>query len=519
MITVTGNVADNDFMTCWRRHALALAAIAGLIVLEFHDTLEAALRVWIVSPTYSHCFLIVPIIIWLIWEKWDVLRSIRPVVAPRFMWFIPLLLVLWWLGELSAINEVRQYAVIGLLQVAIITLLGIDVLRIIWFPVFFLLFLVPTGEYLIAPMQQFATRFVDICLNLLRIPHYTEGTTFELTNGRFEVAEACAGLRFLIATVTLGVLFSYLMYRKIYKITAFLVASVAVPLIGNGLRIVGIILLAHFTNNEYGAGADHIVYGWGFNVAILFVLILVGALFRDDVREEAPKAAVRADRNLQPAALLRVSVATALLISAGPAMAFWRETQPTLPNMVTLASYLHGTGWQPSSEYGHWAPHFPGADGKLLMLQSIDARAPPVDIYIGYYARPRGGHTVTAHLNLPWNEKGWAQASENSLATASLGRQPLSLLETTINSNREKRLVWSVYWVNGHFTTRPLSVKLRQAEAALEGREGQAFVAVSTPVSGPIEEARARLTLALAPLGKLSQTLDRAGSSAVEGDR
>ena len=40
----------------------------------------------------------------------------------------------------------------------------------IWFPVFFLLFLVPTGEYLIGPMQQFATRFVDIFLNLLGSP-------------------------------------------------------------------------------------------------------------------------------------------------------------------------------------------------------------------------------------------------------------------------------------------------------------------------------------------------------------
>ena len=117
---------------------------------------------------------------------------------------MPVLALIWWMGELAAINEVQQYAVVGLIQAMIVALLGINVIRVIWFPILYLLFLVPTGEYLIAPMQHFATHFVDVCLNLLRIPHYTEGTTFELTNGRFEIAEACAGLRFLIATVTLG---------------------------------------------------------------------------------------------------------------------------------------------------------------------------------------------------------------------------------------------------------------------------------------------------------------------------
>src|ERR1700722_9249463 len=183
--------ANPGYAKPWRDHGLALCAITLLIVLEFHSALYAALQVWLVSPTYSHCFLIIPISAWLVWEKRDALKTIKPSVAPHFLWFVPVLLVLWWLGELSAINEVRQYAVVALIQVMIVTLLGIEVLRVIWFPILFLFFLVPTGEYLIFPMEQFATRFVDVCLNLLNIPHFTEGTTFELTNRRFEIAEAC----------------------------------------------------------------------------------------------------------------------------------------------------------------------------------------------------------------------------------------------------------------------------------------------------------------------------------------
>jgi len=161
------------------------------------------------------------------------------------------------------------------------------VVRMIWFPVFYLLALVPTGEYLIVPMQNFAAHFTDIGLNLLGVTFYRQGTLFELTSGRYEIAEACAGLRFLIATVTLGVLFAYMMFRKIYKIALFLLACVAVPLIGNGLRCIGIIMIAYLSGNEYGAGADHIVYGWGFNVAILVVLGAIGYRFRDEFSDHA----------------------------------------------------------------------------------------------------------------------------------------------------------------------------------------------------------------------------------------
>ena len=501
-------------VTSWRGHCLALGAIILLILAQFHDALNAALQVWLVSPTYSHCFLILPISGWLIWEKRGVLRTMEPAVAPRFLWLVPFLVLLWWLGELSTINEVRQYAIVALIQVTILALLGPRVVRVIWFPVFFLLFLVPTGEYLITPMQQFATRFVDIALNLLKIPHYTEGTTFELTNGRFEIAEACAGLRFLIATVTLGVLFCYLTYRKPYKIAIFMIATVLVPLIGNGLRCVGIILLAHFTNNEYGAGADHIVYGWGFNLAILLFLMVIGAFFRDDLVEDAPAYGDKwvPDR---PAHLAAITALAAILISTGPAFAWWRDTRHALPDTTPITGYLQTAGWQEGNASGNWSAHYPGADAHIDMTSSA-AFGPPIDLFIGYYARPRAGHSMTAHLNQAWDISVWNRSRAALVkGPPELGRPEIQ--ESVINAGPLKRLVWSTYWVNGRFTPRPLSVKLLQAEATFRGREGQAAIALSTPVNGPIEDARSRLAQALSGLGRLSEVLDRANAPAHEG--
>jgi exosortase A len=499
--------AGSGNASAWRGHGLALGTIIVLIALAFHDAVSAALQVWIVSPTYSHCFLIIPIVAWLVWEKRDALAMIRPVVAPRFLCFCPFLLILWWMGELSAINEVRQFAVIALIQVMILTFLGVEALRLIWFPILFLLFVVPTGEYLIAPMQGFATHFVDIFLTLLRIPHYTEGTTFELTNGRFEIAEACAGLRFLVATVTLGVLFCYLMFRKAYKVALFLLACVVVPLIGNGLRCVGIILIAHFSNNKYGAGADHIIYGWGFNVAILLVLILLGSFFRDDVQDKVYVSKANPKRDSVQRLAMVMGIAAAL-ISAGPAYAWWHNSRGAAPNMSAIVDILRAGGWQEKTDTGKWSPQFPGADAQLMMSTRPNSGSQPVDLFFGYYARPRTGHTMTAHLNQAWDIEVWNRVT-GDMATAPQGPNKIRFREATINSGYGKRLVWSTYWVNDQFTQSVMAVKLLQAKAVFEGRESQAFFAISTPIEGTIEDSRARLAHEVADID-LSKALDHA---------
>jgi exosortase A len=487
----------------WRNHFLALGALVVLILADFHPAVSAALTVWVVSPTYSHSFLILPIIGWLIWEKKDVLRTMRPALEPRaLLLFLPLV-ALWWLGQLAAVNEVTQYAIVGMIQVAIIALLGPTVVRQIWFPVFFLLFLVPTGEYLTGPMQRFTTQFVDVALNIFGIPHYTEGTVIELTNGRFEIAEACAGLRFLIATVTLGVLFAYVSYRRMYKIVIFLALSVIIPLLGNALRCLGIILLAHFTSNAYGAGADHIVYGWGFNVAILFAVLLVGSMFRDPAEKSSPAKMETDGSPNAPISVMLVALIAAVLVSAGPAWAMWRERGSVRLDSGVIRTALSSGGWHDEVADDNWHPYYPGAD---IHLQEERDDVGPVNLFIGYYARPQGGHTAIAGPNRPWNDQIW-NASGGTEVSARLGVSPIALNEFTISSATGRRLVWFTYWIDGTVSDNQLLVRLLEARAALSGREGQAIIAISTPLDDSIEVVRARLRNSLSLLGPVYPAL------------
>jgi EpsI family protein len=402
-----------------------------------------------------------------------------------------------------------------------VTLLGVNVIRLIWFPVLYLLFLVPTGEYLIVPMQNFAAHFVDVSLTILGIAHYTDGTTFELTNGRFEIAEACAGLRFLIATVTLGVLVSYMMFRKIHKTALFLIACVAVPLFGNGLRCLGIIVLAHFTNNEYGAGADHIVYGWGFNVAILLVLGLAGSLFRDDFSDTDE---VRPAAGVRPNTLALVSALAILLLGTGPALTWWHDNDFVRPDLAAIGAPLESAGWQIGLASTAWHSGFTDFDAQMAasITRDGDTAGTPVDYFLSYYARPRPGHSMTAHTNRFWTEPEWNLSGTGAI-TASLGGKPVRFQEWIISAPGRKRLIWSSYWVDGRFTSSLFQVKLLQTAAALQGHEGEAALALSTVINGSIDEARISLAHALPALkqlpARLAQANHRLDPSPAQGGR
>ena len=505
--------ANESTLSAWRNHVLALGIVVILILAEFHHAVSAALTVWVVSPTFSHCFLILPIVAWLIWEKRDVLRATTPTVEPYALLLILPLLAGWWLGQLLAVNEIIQYAVVGLIQTAVFALLGPKVVRQIWFPVFFLLFLVPTGEYLTGPMQRFATQFVDVGLNIFGIPHYTEGTVIELTNGRFEIAEACAGLRFLIATVTLGVLFSYLVYQRIYKVVLFLFASAIIPLVGNGLRCLGIILLAHFTNNALGVGADHIIYGWGFNVAILLAVIFVGSMFRDAPEKSSPVRMPTVSRPDAAMSVVVVALIAGALISAGPAWASWEDSGSVALNPAVMRAALQSGGWHEVSPNDDWRPYFPTADIRLQAERRDGLE--PVGVYIAYYARPSAGRTVTAQPNRPWDDKVWNAFSSGEVK-ASLGTSPIALTEFAISSGTGRRLIWFTYWVDGTITNNAMLVRLLGAKATLIGQGGQAIIAVSTPLDDSIEVVRARLSASISLLDPAAGALHHMRASSIE---
>lgn len=303
--------------------APALPALGvGLVVWGalFWPECLAAYRVWQSSTAYGHCFLVLPMALWLAWDRRDRLAAVpvrpEPAAAVAALALAPA----WLVAERLGIMEGRQLVAMTALQVLFFAVLGRRMYRALAAPLLYLYFLVPFGGYLTPLLQDVTARFIEVGLTVLRIPHVVTDYLIEIPAGLFYVAEACAGLRFLIASIAFGVFYALLNYRSPGRRIAFIAASIVVPIVANGLRALGIVLLGHVLGSAEAAAADHLIYGWAFFSVVLLLLVLAGLPLR-----EAPAPAPAPQPSAVPGGGgARPAMAAALVllaVSAGPATA------------------------------------------------------------------------------------------------------------------------------------------------------------------------------------------------------
>jgi exosortase A len=496
----------------WAWHLSVLGIIVCAVLALFQYEVVNAVEVWWFYPAYSHCFLVIPISAWLVWRKREQLASMAPRLEPKALLLMVVLMLAWLAGYFSLINEVRQFSVVAMIIVAILALLGPQVFRVIAFPVLYLFFLVPFGQYFIPPMQQFTTWFTDLGLNGLAVPHFTEGTVIELPNGRFEIADACAGLRFLTATVALGVLFVQLTYRKWWKAAAFLAACVVVPLIANGVRCIGTMALAYWTNDFETVAANHITAGFLFNDIVLLAMFWAGSLLRDGRRSSELHPYI-AFRHVPRSGLSGMAICLVLTIATGPALAYWQENRNVGADTAPLSFPHVAAGWHVLPPSGSWYPVYAAPD-KLLDngFAQQSEMTPPIAVKILYYGRIRKQSSLISNSNRLWEGAYW-HGIESHNVEAKLGDRNVRFDENIIASsstNPERRLIWSCYWLDGQFTNSAFRVKLLQLKGMILGHEATALVTFSTAIDGPVQDARMRLQSAVAALRDLPADLEKA---------
>lgn len=289
----------------------------------------AAVGVWRASDTYGHCFLILPMAAYLAWDRRAALAGLAPQPLPLLAPLALPVAAVWFLAERLGVMEGRQLAAIAALELLVLTVLGWRLFRALLAPLLFLVFLVPFGAFVTPLLQQFTAGFIVRGLNVLGVANYATDFTVEISAGVFYVAEACAGLRFLIAAVAFGVFYALLNYRSPGRRLLFVAASVVVPVLANGVRALGIVVLGAILGSASAAAADHIIYGWMFFSLVMLLLVAGGMPFREGpppVPSHLPGAMPAAARPGWAAA------AVVLLLAAGPtaAMVLARQVTPAL---------------------------------------------------------------------------------------------------------------------------------------------------------------------------------------------
>ncbi|MDB5368002.1 MAG: eight transrane protein EpsH, partial [Rhodospirillales bacterium] len=301
----------------WRAVLATLVVALALFALFYPTEIAGAVRVWDQSTAYTHCWLILPIVAYLLWERRRELQAWTPSPTVWPLLLVPVAAALWLLAQRAGILEGRQLALMLMLQAVLASLLGPRFWRAFIFELLYLFFLIPTGEFLVPSLQNFTRDFIVAGLNLMHVPVFYDATMIEIPEGRFFVAEACAGLRFLIASVAFGSLYAYLIFRSWKRRLIFFGVSLIVPIFANGVRALGIVLVGHWLGSAQAAATDHVLYGWMFFTLVLFLLIALGLPFRESRRVNSPIPVPTA----APRARLPVIAMAALLLVALPQFA------------------------------------------------------------------------------------------------------------------------------------------------------------------------------------------------------
>ena len=267
----------------WRGPLGALGVAATALIAVTAQSWGAMFHQWWNIDTYNHLLLVPFIAIWLVALKEDELAAMTPQAFWPGLGLVAAGLGIWSAGQAAGINLLAQAGAVAALQAAVITVLGLRVSLLLALPLAYASFLVPFGDEIIPPLQAITAAIAITLTQASGVPAQIEGIYIDTPAGLFIVAEACSGVKFLIAMVTLAVLVCFTRFERWRRRVAFLAACIIVPILANGVRAWATIYVAQFIGAERATGFDHIVYGWIFFAII--VAALLGAAWRFFERE------------------------------------------------------------------------------------------------------------------------------------------------------------------------------------------------------------------------------------------
>jgi len=381
----------------WRAPLVRLAVVwLGLMALFLGDWRDMAWQWWD-SSTYNHILLIPPILVWLVLQR----KTETARLVPSAWW--PGLVVvggatmLWVLGDFSGLNLARQLAVVVMLQGAALALLGPRVAAAQLFPLGYMLALVPFGDEMIPFLQTITAKLTMVILALTQVPATIDGVFISTRFGYFEVAEACSGVKFLIAMVAYGVLVCNVCFQSWPRRAAFMALSLVVPVLANGVRAWGTIFIAGKVGIAFAASFDHVFYGWVFFAVVMGLVMAAGWRFFDRAVDaplvdgdkiEASPFLARLERMALPSGAAMGAIAALALAGLAWSAAANRMAAP-MPDLITLPAV---PGWHSAVDApdAAWSPLHTGADHRLKGRYT-DGHGHVVDLSFALYAKQGDG--------------------------------------------------------------------------------------------------------------------------------
>lgn len=530
---VSGPMSQASASRRWIPVFGAFAFACLLSIAAFSDAWFSMAYVWWTSDTFAHGFIALPCAAWMIWRR----REDWAQVEQRTWW--PALAAvlgcgaLWLAGRLGGVASIEEIAAVAAIPATLLLLAGPAIARALAFPLAFLFFAVPIGEFLTPIMMDYTADATVMALRWSGVPVYREGLHFMVPTGRWSVVEACSGLRYLIASLALGVLFAYLQFRTLRYRLMFIGTAVAVPIVANWIRAYMIVMLGHLSDMKIATGVDHLVYGWLFFGIVMAAMFWFGSRWREPAaagpaRPAGPSGRGPGSPRLAPAGVTaqggpaaRRPVVIAALVAAVAVLA-WRPVAGAMLGATHAVQV--GPGLRAALAAFPEAPALPfepayfDAREAVRLSRGVDGQ--PVDVHAFYYARQHESQEMIHARNtlVKLDDPRWSIRSSSSeptpfgqVASYRLGSPGGTAL-----------LVWHWYAVDGWQSPSAYRAKAATAWSLATGHGDHSLaVTLATPIgdeggAAALQSARSRLAKAAAALAPAVDAASR-GRAATTG--
>lgn len=465
----------------WPFVGVTVVSLLLITVILYRQTVLYLGDIWsdISIGEYAHGFLVLAISIYLINYNRTRLAKITP--CPTYM-ALPLVFFSVSLWLVAVLVDVEMLQAIALLFVVISVLwavTGHQVMKLLAFPLLFIGFAIPIWFPLSPILQDVTADIVFWVTRMVGVPAFRQENLIIVPGGTFSVEEACSGLRYLLAALTLGSLYAYLNYISLTARVAVVMVVAGAALLANILRVFTVVYLGYITEMQHPWVADHLMLGWYIFGGLIALLLFIDVRFYKPETERVVEAdAELADSGARcGSSRLQSSVigiVCVLFLLAGPAVVYQQKNQQQF-TMSEIYLDVPTSEWSPqASSSNDWVPQYKGAFGSKMNYQ---VRGHDVSVFVAYYSAQKQGEEVINDLNRISNKKIWP----TQLSRPGIRRTPVhGVLEQVIkNSENNKRMVWYWYNIGGQTTINKYEAKLLQLRSLLTGKTQAFMVAVS----------------------------------------
>ena len=276
-ITTPGNTIDRTKASNWILPCFWLAVLVLLVLIFRQAANEMYGNISRKNSYYSHAFIVPFVSLFFVWRD---RKALALLPKNPTLWGYPILAlacIMVLLSDVLGFRIIAQAAIIPLLTGLILIFLGPRHLFRMWFPVLFLLFMIPLPESLTTSItfriKMLATEGAVELAQAVYLPMIHDGSYIHFGNDMLLVGDVCGGMRSLIAFLALGAIMSYISETRPWGRITILLVSAPVAVIANLVRIFFLCVIGYFWGSRMASGWVHDVSGIFIYVIALALLI------------------------------------------------------------------------------------------------------------------------------------------------------------------------------------------------------------------------------------------------------